>query len=148
MVFTCHPPPRLLQGKTRWRAQLPLPNNNRYHIGYFDTQREAARAYDSCSIQTYGEQGYTNFPRSDYGHNGELLVVEQRGAGGGGQAAGGEAAAGSAEESGGSDGEEQAQQGECMSGLPFAAWMHSIALRCAVRSAVQRGAVCSAARCT
>lgn len=35
-------------------------------LGTFDTQEEAAHAYDLEAIRRWGEFAYTNFPRSDY----------------------------------------------------------------------------------
>lgn len=43
----------------RWRAQLTL-STGRKHIGVFDTDIEAARAYDRAAEQAHGEYAMTN----------------------------------------------------------------------------------------
>lgn len=43
----------------RWRAQLL-----RKHIGYFDTERAAAAAYDLVAIRKFGENARLNFPQT------------------------------------------------------------------------------------
>jgi hypothetical protein len=49
----------------RWRAHLTTDGRQR-HLGYFDTAEEAAYAYDTEAIGTWGEYARTNFPREDH----------------------------------------------------------------------------------
>src|SRR5262249_31308612 len=44
----------------RFRATL---GNHAWRSGYFDTAREAAKAYDKEARRRYGKLGYFNFPR-------------------------------------------------------------------------------------
>jgi hypothetical protein len=50
---------RLVKG--RWRSEHTL-NKKTVHIGYFDTQIEAAQAYDNKVREIYGEFAKLNFP--------------------------------------------------------------------------------------
>jgi hypothetical protein len=57
-------------GKTqtpgRWRA-LGSKDGRPIHLGCFNTQEEAAKAYDQWAIETYGEFASTNFPATHGG---------------------------------------------------------------------------------
>lgn len=44
-----------------WRASLKH-DGRRFHLGYFDSAAEAARAYDAAAIETFGEFARPNFP--------------------------------------------------------------------------------------
>lgn len=51
----------------RWRASISLPRVNgapsrQTHLGYFDTEEEAARAYDAKAKELYGDKARLNFP--------------------------------------------------------------------------------------
>lgn len=47
-----------LDGRVRpWQAMLAS-----IHLGYFETEEEAARMYDSYAVKQYGELAFKNFP--------------------------------------------------------------------------------------
>jgi len=45
-----------------WRARIVI-GTKRTHLGLFDTEKEAAEAYDNASRIYYGEFGRVNFPK-------------------------------------------------------------------------------------
>lgn len=45
----------------RWRARL-MHNDKRLHLGYFNIEEDAARAYDTAAIKYFGEHAAPNFP--------------------------------------------------------------------------------------
>lgn len=47
----------LIKLSGRWRARV-----GSHHIGVFETEEEAARAYDRAATRIYGEFAYLNFP--------------------------------------------------------------------------------------
>jgi len=47
---------------TKWQAQI-RKDNKQYHIGYFITAEDAARAYDSKAVELFGEFARLNFPK-------------------------------------------------------------------------------------
>jgi hypothetical protein len=52
----------------KWKACI-LSGKDRKHIGYFDNEIEAAKAYDKKAISCFGEfLGELNFPLTDYIH--------------------------------------------------------------------------------
>ncbi len=48
----------------RWAAQI-MANGLRYTIGTFDSQEEAAEAYDEKAIEIHGEFARLNFPKKE-----------------------------------------------------------------------------------
>jgi hypothetical protein len=44
--------------------------SKRYHLGCFDNEDDAGRAYDRKAIELFGEFAYLNFPDEDYGPGG------------------------------------------------------------------------------
>ena len=51
-------------GPSKWRASLKL-NGSFRHLGYFKTEEEAARAYDSAATNFFGEFAAPNFSGSN-----------------------------------------------------------------------------------
>jgi len=51
--------------KKRWAVHL-RHQGKRIFLGYFDSELEAARAYDRAAIKFHGEFARLNFPREDY----------------------------------------------------------------------------------
>jgi len=47
--------------RSLWRATI-FKNRKQYHIGIFEDEEEAARAYDKMALQFYGEKAKLNFP--------------------------------------------------------------------------------------
>ncbi len=52
----------------RYRSHIEH-HGNRYHLGYFTTPEEAARAYDSKAIELHGDFAHLNFPSNHAGED-------------------------------------------------------------------------------
>ena len=50
---------------SKWRAQV-WKGSDVHHLGYYENEVHAARAYDEAVIRIRGPDAPTNFPRSDY----------------------------------------------------------------------------------
>lgn len=53
------------KGVGRWAACIKS-EGRKSHLGYFDTEIEAARAYDRAARELFGEYAYLNFPEGGY----------------------------------------------------------------------------------
>jgi hypothetical protein len=51
--------------RNKWIARIGI-NRGRLFLGYFNTEEEAAKAYDKKALELYGDKAYTNFDRSNY----------------------------------------------------------------------------------
>ena len=54
----------LFKRNGRWTASIKV-NDKSVRLGYFDTEEDAARAYDAAARQYFGEFAYCNFPAID-----------------------------------------------------------------------------------
>lgn len=45
----------------KWRVQISKDGVRVHHLGYFDTEEEAAKAYDTKCLELYGEHANLNF---------------------------------------------------------------------------------------
>lgn len=52
------------RGSKKWSARI-CSNKEKMIIGYYDTQEEAARAYDEAALKYFGEFASLNFPIGD-----------------------------------------------------------------------------------
>ena len=52
------------KGRNKFRSTISL-NNNQIWIGYFDTETEAASAYDEKARELFGKFGRFNFPKEN-----------------------------------------------------------------------------------
>ncbi|KAK9868199.1 hypothetical protein WJX84_001531 [Apatococcus fuscideae] len=48
----------------KWRAQL-WHDNKVHHLGFFESEQQAAQAHDHASLQLHGDQAQLNFPQPD-----------------------------------------------------------------------------------
>jgi hypothetical protein len=55
----------LLRSRGVWYAKIKI-NGKSIFLGYFDSEIDAARAYDRAAIKYHGEFARLNFPREDY----------------------------------------------------------------------------------
>ena len=54
------------QASGKWRAQL-CHGEAVYHLGYFESEVEAAHEYDRNALRLKGQNATTNFPAGEYG---------------------------------------------------------------------------------
>jgi len=54
-------------GKRNWKSIIFYQDKQSY-LGNFDTEEEAAKAYDERALELYGEDAKLNFPRSNYNY--------------------------------------------------------------------------------
>ena len=58
----------------KWRAKIVF-NNKRYHIGYFENEVDAGKAYDEAARKYHGEFAALNFPELAAESGGEAGLV-------------------------------------------------------------------------
>lgn len=51
--------------RDKWRAYIVV-NQKQISLGHFDSEVEAAKAYDKKALELFGEYACTNFPRKEY----------------------------------------------------------------------------------
>ncbi|KAG1681609.1 hypothetical protein FOA52_014117 [Chlamydomonas sp. UWO 241] len=51
------------EGRSSWRSQMTDPQTKRQvHVGYFASEKDAARGYDFAAVQAHGQGAERNFP--------------------------------------------------------------------------------------
>ncbi len=61
----------------KWRAQV-WKGSEVHHLGYFEHEEDAARAYDAAVLRIRGPDAPTNYPRSQYGVYSDNDEVEEQ----------------------------------------------------------------------
>lgn len=64
------------QNKQKWRTRIQI-DKKRKHLGFFDSEIEAAHYYDFFAIQYFKEFKYINFPKIDY-ENFEPKIIKTK----------------------------------------------------------------------
>lgn len=59
-------------GNAPWATKFRGPDGSNIHIGLFDTEEEAAHAYDEAAVEHFKEAAILNFPSGTSSGGGEL----------------------------------------------------------------------------
>lgn len=51
------------KGAKKWRARISRLDGTLKHLGYFDSELDAARAYDKAALEMFGNFATPNFPK-------------------------------------------------------------------------------------
>ena len=54
------------KARGKWKAAI-CPNGKYIHVGYFESEIAAARAYDAAALRLFGPDAYLNFPTPQHG---------------------------------------------------------------------------------